>query len=76
MSFGDNCPRFLREYNNLENVPEIQRFNKEHQNLYNYLKENTGMNFTDLITDTSSIYDILLVEVTKISFLKIIYNRF
>lgn len=64
MSFGNNCPRFTRDFNNLQHLPEIQRFNEDHQNLYNYLKENSGMNLTDLIDDTLTLYDILLVEVT------------
>jgi len=66
LSFGYNCPRFEKEFSNLQNLPEIQRFNEDRQNLYNYLKENTGMNFTNLIDDTLTLYDILLVEVTLI----------
>jgi len=66
LSFGSNCPRFTRDLNNLQNLPEIQRFNEEHQPLYNYLKENSGLNFTDPIDDTLTLYDILLVEVTII----------
>jgi len=75
LSFGNNCPRFERDFNNLQNLPEIQRFNEDHQPLYNYLKENSGMNFTDLIDDTLTLYDLLLVEVTIIYFLKSIQNK-
>lgn len=71
MSFGSNCPQFRKHFDDLQNLPEIQRFNEEHQKLYNYLKENSGMNFTNLIDDTLTLYDTLLVEVTIIYFLKV-----
>ncbi|CAH1732158.1 prostatic acid phosphatase isoform X1 [Aphis gossypii] len=62
LSFGNNCPQFTKHFDDLQNLPEIQRFNEDHQKLYNYLKENSGMNFTDLIDDTLTLYDTLLVE--------------
>lgn len=65
MSFGNNCPQFTKHFDDLQTLPEIQQFNEDHQKLYNYLKENSGMNFTNLIDDTLSLYDILLVEVTE-----------
>jgi len=71
LSFGNNCPQFTKHFDDLQNLPEIQRFNEDHQKLYNYLKENSGMNFTDLIDDTLTLYDTLLVEVTIIYFLKV-----
>lgn len=66
MSFGNNCPRFVKEFNGLKDLPEIQKFNENHQELYNYLREHTGLNLTDEIYGTSNIYDILLVEVIRI----------
>lgn len=55
----------MKEYNNLGHLPEIQRFNENNQHLYSILKENSGMNFTNPIVDSSTLYDILLVEVRK-----------
>lgn len=63
MSFGNNCPRFVKEFANLKNLPEIQRFNEDHEDLYNYIKLHTGMDLIDPIFNTSTIYDDLLVEV-------------
>lgn len=68
LSFGNNCPKFLKEFNNLKNLPEIKHFNEIHYDLYNYLKEKTGMNFSNPIYDASNLYDSLLVEVIYISF--------
>jgi len=62
LSFGNNCYRFKKEFNNLIHLPEIIRFNDDHQDLYNYIKQHSGMNLTDYIFDTSSLYDTLLVE--------------
>lgn len=66
LSFGDNCPRYKKEYNALLNSPEVQKFNEKHKDLYSYLKENSGMNFTDPIYQSSTLYDILLVEVINL----------
>lgn len=66
LSYGDNCPRYKKEYDALQNSLEIQKFNEKHKELYNYLKENSGMNFTDPIYDSSTLYDILLVEVINL----------
>lgn len=55
----------MKEYNNVRHLPEIQRFNEIHQATYKYLMEKSGMNFTNPIDDTSTLYDILLVEVRK-----------
>lgn len=54
----------MKEYDNLQNNPDIQQFNYNHKDLYNYLKEHSGMNFTDLINDSNTLYDQLLVEVS------------
>lgn len=65
LTFEDNCPRYKREYEAVLNSPEIQQFNEKHKDLYNYLKEKSGMNFTNPIYDSLTLYDILLVEVIK-----------
>ncbi|XP_025425537.1 prostatic acid phosphatase-like isoform X2 [Sipha flava] len=62
LSFGNNCPRFVEEFNSLKDLPYIQKFNENHQELYNYIREHTGLNLTNEIVDTSTLYDILLVE--------------
>lgn len=63
LSFGQNCPRYVKEYNNLQNFPEIKRFNKDHQQLYDYIRKHTGLNLTtNIIYKLSTLYDNLLVE--------------
>lgn len=66
LSFGNNCPRFLKEFNSLKELPEIMKFNEIRLDFYNYLKENSGLNFDDPIYNSSSLYDQLLVEVSYI----------
>lgn len=67
LTFGENCPRYKKEYDSLQNLPEIKRFNEKHRQLYDYLRKHTGMNFTtDAIDYSSTLYDNLLVEVMKI----------
>lgn len=63
LSFGNNCPRFEKEFADLKKLPEIRRFNEDHKDLYNYISLNTGMDLIDPIYNTSTVYDQLLVEV-------------
>lgn len=66
LTFGESCPRYIKEIKSIHYLPTIQKFNVEHQELYSYLKENSGMNFTDPIYDSTFLYDVLLVEVINI----------
>lgn len=75
MSFGENCPRFKKEFGDVYNSQEIQQFNDNHTDVYNYIKENSGMNLTDLIYDSTSLYDILLVEVSICKIISINTSR-
>lgn len=54
----------MKEYKNLKNLPEIKKFNNDHQELYNYIREHSGMKLAEKnIYEAGKLYDILLVEV-------------
>ncbi|XP_050438376.1 prostatic acid phosphatase-like isoform X2 [Adelges cooleyi] len=62
LTYGDNCPRYRREFLKVLNSTEVRKFNKKHEELYSYIKKHTGMKMKNQIYDVQFLYDVLLVE--------------
>ncbi|KAK2727676.1 prostatic acid phosphatase-like [Artemia franciscana] len=55
------CPRYNQMLIELDNLPEIKRFNEEHMELYRYLTEQSGKQVNNA-RDAEYIYDTLFIE--------------